>query len=128
MEWFVGTIDGDRWKPPQLADVVRYDPFALPAAFPQPVIATVEGTGAGGANAGITDRESAAELLSQEIARLESELKRLQQQGVRVIVGGDKQAAAVIGDRMIRVGDDIQGFTVIAIEPDGVRVERKLEQ
>ena len=28
--------DATRWKSPKLADVIVYDPFALPAAFPRP--------------------------------------------------------------------------------------------
>jgi hypothetical protein len=34
----------------------------------------------------------------------------------------------VIGDRTIHVGDEINGFIVTAIEPDGVRVEGKAVQ
>ena len=33
---------------------------------------------------------------------------------------------AMIGDRMLHVGDEINGFTVTEIDPKGVRVERKV--
>ena len=35
---------------------------------------------------------------------------------------------AMIGDRMVHVGDEINGFTVTEIDPQGVHVERKATQ
>jgi hypothetical protein len=52
----------------------------------------------------------------------------LQERGVNVIVRGRDEYVAMIGNRTVHVGDDIDGFTVTAIEPDGVRVERKIQQ
>jgi hypothetical protein len=34
----------------------------------------------------------------------------------------------MIGDRTLHVGDEIDGFTITAIEADGVRVERKIQE
>ena len=51
--------------------------------------------------------------------------KNSKQRGVHVIVREGDQYVAVIGDRMLHVGDEINGFTVTAIDPDGVHVERK---
>ena len=45
-------IDKTRWKSPPLAKVVGYDPFALPASFPQPPKATAGGTTPGGSSRG----------------------------------------------------------------------------
>jgi hypothetical protein len=43
-----------------------------------------------------------------------------------VIVRERDQYAAMIGDRIVHVGDEINGFTVTVIDPaSGVRVERK---
>ena len=53
------------------------------------------------------------------------QLEELKQRGVHVIVSKNDQYVAMIGDRMIHVGDEINGFTVTAIDPEGVRVERK---
>jgi hypothetical protein len=120
-------FDESKWKPPELARVVAYDPFALPAAFPQPV-QTVAGAQSGVDSEGETDAATAAAKLAEAIESLQSELKALQERGVHVIIRGGNEYVAMIGDRTVRVGDEINGFKVTSIEPDGVRVERKLDE
>jgi hypothetical protein len=44
---------------------------------------------------------------------------------VHVIVRERDAYVAVIGDRLLHVGDKINEFTVTAIDPDGVHVEMK---
>ena len=56
------------------------------------------------------------------------ELAALQARGVNVIVRGRNEYVAMIGDRTLHVGDEFEGFTITAIEPDGVRVERKIQE
>jgi hypothetical protein len=56
---------------------------------------------------------------------MQKQLEELQQRGVHVIVNLRDEYVAMIGDRTVHVGDEINGFIVTAIEPDGVRVERK---
>jgi hypothetical protein len=121
----LALINGEQWKSPQLADVIRYDPLALPAAFPQP---PTTGSVAAASVEGGEAVDTSAEQLEKYVAQLKADLVQLQQQGVHIIIDGRKESAAVIGDRTIHVGDEINGFTVTAIEHDGVRVERKLEQ
>jgi hypothetical protein len=75
-----------------------------------------------------TAAAAAAAKLAEAIERLQTELKALQERGVHVIIRGRDQYVAMIGDRTLHVGDEINGFTVTAIEPDGVRVERKLKE
>ena len=53
------------------------------------------------------------------------QLEELKQRGVHVIVREGDQYVAWIGDRMLHVGDKINGFTVTAIDTDGVHIERK---
>jgi hypothetical protein len=119
-------FDDFKWTSPELAMVVAYDPFALPSAFPQPVRTAAGGEDIEGSQESGEDAESAAAKLAEAIESLQTELRSLQERGVHVIIRGRDQYVAMIGDRTVHVGDEINGFTVTAIEADGVRVERKL--
>jgi hypothetical protein len=67
--------------------------------------------------------------LAEAIEQLRMELETLQQRGVQVILRHRDQYVAMIGDRTVHVGEEIDyGFVVTAIEPDGVRVERKIHE
>ena len=115
--------DQKLWKSPELDTVVQHDPFALPAAFPQPPhVAAGSSATAAAAAAG-----SDASQLTETVDRLQKDLEELRQRGVRVIVRERDQYVAMVGYRTIHVGDEINGFTVTAIAPDGVRVERKVQ-
>jgi hypothetical protein len=122
-EWFIESIDRRQWSSPELAQVIRYDPFALPASFPRPGEQALVGGSGGPANAA-----AAEDRRSQVIEDSRQQLAELQRQGVQVIINGQNEAAALIGDFIVRVGDEINGFTVTAIDADGVYVERKLDQ
>jgi hypothetical protein len=114
-------FDQTKWKPPELSKVIAYDPFALPAGFPQPRTASLNATEDDDATA-----EEKSKQLADALADLRMQLDELKERGVHVIVGQKDQYVAMIGDRMIHVGDEINGFTVTEIDPkDGVRVERK---
>jgi hypothetical protein len=125
-EWLIKSVDQRPWKSPPLSDVVKYDPFALPAAFPQPMVVTDAGVVSPDGTVIAADATIDADKQAAALAKIESKLAELQQKGVRVIIQGRKQATAVIGDRTVQVGDDVDGFTVKAIQADGVVVERKL--
>jgi hypothetical protein len=114
------------WKSPDVSTVIGYDPFALPAAFPRPAAATELHGGPGG-TAATSDTERASQL-ADTVANLRTKLEELRQRGVHVIVKQQDQYVAIVGDRTIHVGDEINGFTVTAIEPDGVQVEWKEQQ
>jgi hypothetical protein len=118
-------IDGTLWKSPQVAAVMAYDPFALPAAFPQPPKVAGGGKGKDGQALIAAAEAEEAKRLADAVEKLHMELKELRERGVHVIVREGDQYAAVIGDRMLHVGDKINEFTVMAIDPDGVHVERK---
>jgi hypothetical protein len=116
------------WQSPNLAAVVKYDPFALPAAFPQPRKAGDETDLAQNASQA---QSASAQLaaLEAERAKSEAELQALRQQGVQVIIenkNNKKQYVAVVGTEKVHVGDKIQGFTVIAIDANGVQVAKDL--
>jgi hypothetical protein len=119
----MAEFDEARWHPPELAEVIAYDPFALPPEFPQPPRAVLDPELAAGGD----DSTAAfnAQQLTDAVEQMQQRLAELQQRGVHVIVNLRDEYVAMIGDRTIRVGDEINGFVVTAIEPDGVRVERK---
>jgi hypothetical protein len=118
----VVEFDQSKWQSPDLAKVVEHDPFALPAEFPQPPV-TFAGTGVQSSE----ELEAAtAEQLADELVRMQTQLDELQQRGVHVVIKKNDQYVAMIGDRMVHVGDDVNGFTVTEIDPTkGVRVEMK---
>jgi len=126
--WPSAAVDPSAWRSPGLAAVLAFDPFALPSGFPRPAQATGDSRSAHDPAVAAEDAELAADQLTDAIESLRMELEELQQRGVRVIIRGRDQYAAMIGDRTIHVGDEISGFTVTAIEPDHVLVERKVQR
>ncbi len=121
----IESINEQLWTAPELASVIEYDPLAVPAAFPLPVQAAASGQG--GESDSPTIPASHKEQLTSLVEDLQMQLEELRQRGVHVIVKERDKYVAVIGDRTIHVGDEINGFTVTSIAPDGVRVERKIE-
>jgi hypothetical protein len=116
-------LDQEKWKSPDLSAVIAYDPFALPATFPQPTkFGLAEQLAEGGLE---TSAAADAEQLAEALERLQQQLEELKNRGVHVIVNKNDQYVAMIGDRMIHVGDEINGFIVTEIDLQGVRVERK---
>lgn len=116
-------FDQAKWTAPNVSAVIAYDPFALPASFPQPpkIVQTPKSSAAAEAAASALDPKR----LAKQLEELRTQLEDLKQRGVHVIISQNDQYVAMIGDRMIHVGDEINGFTVTGIDPDGVRVERK---
>jgi hypothetical protein len=121
----VPIIDETKWKAPPLARVVAFDPFALPATFPQPAKMTKDGKVLNSEGLIAAAAADDAKRLAEAIEKLQMELEELKQRGVHVIIRERDEYAAMIGDRMLHVGDEINGFTVTAIDPTGVHVERK---
>lgn len=118
-----GTVTS--WQSPELASIVQYDPFALPASFPQPQHADEEVAMAQSA-AQAEDATEQQAALEVERVKSEGELQGLRQQGVAVIIKKKKEYVAIVGAQEVHVGDQINGFTVIAIDADGVRVAKDL--
>jgi hypothetical protein len=112
-------FDQTKWKPPEISKVIAYDPFALPAGFPQSSSFGLNVAAGGG---GTSDEKS--KQLADALAELRMQLDELKERGVHVIVGQKGQYVAMIGDRMVHVGDEIgSGFTVTEIDPkEGVSV------
>jgi len=126
----VSIINETHWKAPPVATIVAYDPFALPASFPQPPKVAAGKKSADGkdliAAAAADDAKRAADAVEQ----VHLQLQQLMEQGVNGVFSEGNQYVAVVGDRLLHVGDEIDGFTVTAIDPDAapekvVHLERK---
>ena len=100
------AFDETKWKSPEVTRVVAYDPFALPSAFPHPVRTADGGQVVDGDDG--SDAETAAAKLAEAIESLQTELRALQERGVHVIIRGRDQYVAMIGDRTVHVGDEIE--------------------
>ena len=106
---------------PQLsdADAMNHDPFAAPDARLEsstPDSAEDEGISA----VEVARRRDEEE---QRLARRKKALATLQKRGMTVFIQGTDGAAVTIGSRVVRAGDVIDGFRVLAITPDGVVLE-----
>jgi len=120
------VVDTTKWKSPPLTEVIAFDPLAVPETFPKPKPIEKNGKGEGLVKAAEADD---AKKMAEAVAQLQMQLRELEQRGVQVIVRERDQYAAMIGDRVVHVGDEIDGFTVTVIDPaSGVRVERKSTQ
>lgn len=118
------VVDPAAWKSPNLTEVTAYDPFAVPDTFPKAKALDAKS----GKGDGLVAEAQAddARKMAEAVAQLETQLRELEQRGVQVIVRERDQYAAMIGDRIVHIGDEIDGFTVTGIDPtSGVRVERK---
>lgn len=115
------------WKPPKVSLVVQYDPFALPASFPQPLTNSAEQLAQMSLQDG-QSLEARREELEKELQDIRAQLEALRHQGVHVIIQRKNEYIAMIGDRTIHVGDEINGFKVIGIDSDGVQIAHELNQ
>jgi hypothetical protein len=135
----------DNWQSPELASVVDYDPFRLQTSLRQAdrdwelaQLAAQKAKVAAERAKQLKDAALAkmAALEQAERDRLaaieterkasESELQGLQKQGVGVIIKKKEEFVAMVGDQEVRVGDEINGFTVIAIDANGVQLVKEL--
>ncbi len=138
-----GTTDS--WQSPDLASVVDYDPFRLQASLRQAdrdwelAQSAAEKARAAAERAKQLKDAALAKMAALEQAerdRLaaievertasESELQGLKKQGVGVIIKKKEEFVAMVGDQEVRVGDEINGFTVIAIDANGVQLVKEL--
>ncbi len=101
------------WPSFTLAEAAAYDPFQ---PFPAPP-ATAEPMPKAAA------KTKPPQDSAQRKARHEQALAALRKTGTTAVLRGPQGALAILGRRVIRVGDEIDGFRVVAIEPDGVVVK-----
>lgn len=97
------------WPEISLKEVRAHDPFAMPRVIGD-------------------DQDESADLeLEQESIRQLAEARRralmaLREKGVAIVLQSGDELVAVIGSDTVRIGDVIDGFKVVAIGPDGVKL------
>jgi hypothetical protein len=122
----VQVIDESHWKAPVLAKVIAYDPFRLPDMFPHLVRPLPGSKASSKADLAAAAKAENEKKRAEALGKLHTQMKELKRRGVTLILGEGDQYAAMIDDRMLHVGDKIDGFTVIAIDDEnGVVIERK---
>ena len=105
------------WPTVDLSDVLEHDSFAASATF-----SSRRDSAAANRKPGPSARE---EELARRRAEQDQSLEELRQQGVKAVVGSTRRGhAAIIGSQTVRPGDVLDGFRVIAIDSDGVVLER----
>jgi hypothetical protein len=114
------------WQSTDIAKVVQHDPFALPASFPQRIKAGAEDKLAQ-ETAKTVDVKAEEEARAEALKAVKTQFEELQKEGVHVVMQRHDKYVALVGDRTIHVGDVIDGFTVVAIDAEGVRVARDLK-
>ncbi len=100
------------WPAPDLSVIARHDPFALP---PWARSASTAGTTrvASGKPIALKDQKNV--------------LEKLHASGIAVVMIVDGEPLALVGNRQIRVGDDLEGFEVTAITESGILLSEKGE-
>ncbi|MBN1852761.1 MAG: hypothetical protein JW829_08550 [Pirellulales bacterium] len=113
------------WPEVELANVVAYDPFAVPETFPQPeAIAPEEQHAAVSRDA--NQRELAVKRQAA-IAAQAAAIESIRSKGVQAILRSDDNFIAIVNGREIRIGDVIEGFTVVHISTEGIRLQGRNE-
>lgn len=109
------------WPEYKLAEVVGYNPFTLPDAFPRPrKVITKEGGPLVASS--MSDEELTAERQAAAETRATA-ITAIRDKGVQVILQNEKEYVAIIDGRELRVNDDLNGFTVVHIGNDGITLE-----
>jgi len=112
-----GKKPNGQWPEVRLAECTAYDPFATPDGFILKKKTSVQ-------------QEPNGEALKAEIeiarkrAAQEQVISSLREAGVNAVFKGPERNTAVVGTQMVRVGEEVKGFRVLAIEPDGIVIER----
>ena len=94
--------------PKRTAEAVgQHDPFAMPEPLARQALAQGQGTSRGGKDA-------------KRPAGPDPVLAAMRSKGVDAVFRDQDGAVAVMNNRVVRVGDVLQGYRVVSIEDDGV--------
>jgi hypothetical protein len=94
----------------ELSDILAYNPFALPEEVSKQL--QIETT------------PSEKEAAEQERKRIASVVEHLQMDKLNVVFQGEEGAAAILGDRVLHEGDEIEtGIRIRKITPQGLTLE-----
>lgn len=106
------------WPTLTLAEAATYDPF-------QPFAGQSANLGE---KAKPAAKPQAAADAAKHKARQDQALAALRKTGATAVLRGPEGGLAIIGRRLVRVGDELDGFRVVAIEPDGVVLQPAILQ
>jgi len=114
-----GSVAGGSrpWPVVSLEEAVRYDPFATPPQFIAQIAAAEEQQRA---QAQAQAHLAQAQTRADADARRKEALELLRAAGVSAVLSDGREHVALIGSRVVRVGDMLEGFRVVAIGPEGV--------
>jgi type II secretory pathway pseudopilin PulG len=93
------------WPQYTAAQVAQHDPFAAASAE----------TAKNGRSNGATPADA-----SRLKGRQKQAIINLKNRGINAVVRDAQGAAAVVGNRLVRVGDVVEGYRVVAIDRDGL--------
>lgn len=89
-----------------------YDPFALPDWLARKIAETQR----------LKEEQQSQPDAGQQASM--AAVTALKDRGASALLRGENGfAAAVVGNRVVKVGDEIEGFRVVAIDPDGLLLE-----
>lgn len=98
-----------------LDKVLAHNPFQLPLAIQEQLDALARQENE------VKEESKSPEVDAEQSERIKA-LELLKQTGVQMFVESDKGRAAVIGGRVVREGDKIDGFVVVRIAKDGIEL------
>ena len=108
---------GGIWPKVRLSECTPYDPFATPDGF----IVKKERPFQRKPNDEALRHENE---IAKKRAAQEQVISSLREAGVNAVFQGSEQNTAIVGTRMVRIGEEVEGFRVLAIETDGIVIER----
>jgi hypothetical protein len=120
-ESFVDDKPVVQWPTVDLDECIAHDPFAAPTGLAP------------------NEQEQANRHDAEDVRRREAELAReralrtqaiseLKEAGVRAILKGPDHSMAILGTGTIRVGEEIYGYRVVAIDTHGIVLEPITDQ
>ena len=111
------------WRDCALTKVVEFDPFAQPSSLA--LSADPGQPNRTGDSRAAEKSEKSDQKSDQNNGERERALTALRQGGVKLVVGTTKGFVAVVGSKTVHVGDELNGFRVREIKPDGIVLEDK---
>jgi hypothetical protein len=103
------------WPKVSADAAAQYDPFAVPEALTRQLAEARKGPDALKSSNPAPTKNVRADSLAA--------LTALRSKGTAAVLRSERGAAAVIGTRVVRVGDVVEGYRVVSIDPQGIMLE-----
>jgi type II secretory pathway pseudopilin PulG len=107
------------WPALGLEEILQHNPFELPHSLTEDLSASPDET----ADESKEELNRQEEEARQKLKKQEAALAKLQKSGMTIYFEDQHGSAAIIGSRRVRQGDNIEGFRVVDVRPDGVVLE-----